>query len=330
MRFTGSFAGKQRDPQQTLLAVAAILLALLSILAAISLLQSPLAPSSAEAVNDQEQQTAIAQWQALWADIAERGETALQPEQTNPSLRSAGDTVFMRYRNLWRNIDPATRRKFQMAALANDPQQKLAALEPLTTVDTPSIRARALLEIARVHLRQRRLNLAITTAQEALAIPGLEAKVSADAYFILGYAALEMQETDRAEAALAQAVDRDPGFWDARQTQLRVLAQQINQPRQSVAACLNRSRLMIQNLGALPTLAQDRTQLRDIADHFAAQPTVANPAFLLLSGLGYLWVGDQDRAQVALSAASKMHGKLPRSCEALIAAQAEALLQRHF
>ena len=163
-----------------------------------------------------------------------------------------------------------------------------------------------------------------------LAIPELTVQLTADAYFILGYAALEANDLDRAEAALAQAVDRDPGFWDARQAQLLVLNRQLNQPRQSVAACLNRSRLMIENLGALPTLAQDRTQFRDIADRFAAQAAVTNPAFRLLSGLGYLWVGDHDRARKALAEARKAQGQLPRQCETLIAAQAEALLQRHF
>jgi tetratricopeptide (TPR) repeat protein len=325
MRFTGSL-----NPQQTVQAVAAILLTLLGGLTLISLLRSPVANSSAEIADGQAQAQALAQWQALWTDIAEHGEAALQPEQTDVSLRAAGDTVFMRYRNRWKNVDPAARRTFQMAALANDPQQKLALLEPLTTVDAPMIRARALLEVARVHLRRRALDLATMTAQQVLAIPGLTAQVTADAYFILGYAALEAHDLDRAEAALAQAVERDPGFWDARQTQLLVLNRQLNQPRQSVAACLNRSRLMIQNLGALPALAQDRTQFRDIADRFAAQAAIANPAFRLLSGLGYLWVGDHDRAQKALAEARKPQGQLPRQCETLIAAQAAALLQRHF
>ena len=330
MPFTGSFAGWRRDPRQALLATAALLLALLLVLTVVSLAKSPVMDSLMEGTAGEEQQNALDQWQALWTDIAERGEAALQPEQTDRSLRSAGDTAFMRYRNLWNAVDDASRRAFQIAALANDPQQKLALLQPLATASDASIQARALLEMARVHLRLRSLNQAVTMAQAALAIPGLADKVIADAYFILGYAALEKPELDRAEAALAEAVDRDPGFWDAHQTQLLVLARQMDQPRQSTAVCLNRSRLMIRNLGALPALAQDRTQLRDIADRFAAHSDAANAAFYLLSGLGYLWAGDRDRAQTALIEARKMHGVLPHQCEALIATQAEALLNKHF
>jgi hypothetical protein len=88
---------------------------------------------------------------------------------------------------------------------------------------------------------------------------------------------------------------------------------------------------MIENLGALPALAQDRKQLRDIADRFAiATEGAANPAFFLLSRLGYQWAGDRERAQAALSKARQSSGRLPRQCAALIADRATALLQQDF
>lgn len=272
-----------------------------------------------------EQENAVAQWQALWAAIEQRGEAALQPENLDPALRSAGDTIFMRYRNLWRDVDATTQHTFQMAALANTPADKLRLLQPLATASVAQVRLRALLEIARVHLRLRALTEARAVAQQALTIPDLAPKMVADFYFILGCVALEAHDFDAAEMALAQAVARDPGFWDARQTQLLVLSHQLSQPRPRVAACLNRTRLMIENLGALPTLAQDRTQFRDIADRFADQPASVNPAFSLLSGLGYLWAGDRDKARAAWREVRRGSGKLPRQCEALIVAKAEEL-----
>lgn len=327
MPSTGDVLSRPGDGLRTLCATIALLLTAPLVLTLACLALSP-HPNSADASADgtsREQETALAQWQALWADIARRGDAALQPDHPDPSLRSAGDTIFMRYRNLWNGVDEATQHTFQIAALANAPADKLRLLQALTTAGVAQVRLRALLETARVHLRLRALDEARAVAQQALAIPGLEPKMAADAYFVLGYAALEARDFDAAEAALAQAVARDPGFWDARQAQLLVLSRQLSQPQPHAAACLNRTRLMIENLGALPALAQDRTQFRDIADRFAAQSAPVNPAFSLLSGLGYLWAGDRDKAHAALNEAGLVRGKLPRQCEALIIAKVEEL-----
>ena len=322
----------ERDPERLLFAVAALLLALLLIPSLWGLVagSARLERGGDHGEAGLEQATALAHWEALWSELETRGEAALQPERTDPSLRSAGDTAFMRYRNQWREVADPARQAFQMAALSNDPQQKIALLQPFTVHADTRTRFRALLEIARVHLRLRALDAARTAAREALAIPDLPPPIRADAYFVLGYAALEAQELDGAEAALAQAVAGDPGFWDARQMQLLVLGRQIGQPRQSVAACLNRTRLMIENLGALPALAQDRTQFRDIADRFAVQEAPANPAFALLSGLGYRWAGDRERADAALASANAKRGLLPSACEARVIAKAEEWLAERF
>lgn len=335
MPFIGNAIPDRSDPtsydaRRTLFAAVAGLLAAVLALTLVGLAHPPDPDSASAEGATGEQETALAQWEALWADIDRRGEAALQPERSDSSLRSAGDTVFMRYRNLWRDVDETTRRAFQMAALTNDPDAKIARLQPLATAGPAPIRSRALAEIARIRLRQWALDDARANARQALAIPGLEPRFMADAYFILGYAALEARDLDGAETALAEAVARDPGFWDARQTQLLVLSRQLGQPRQATAACINRTRLMIENLSALPTLAQDRTQFRDIADRFAAQSARANPAFSLLSGLGYLWAGDRDKARAALAETGKARGALPRRCEALLVAKAEELLARGF
>lgn len=319
-----------RDPECTLFAIAAFLLAALLVPSLWGMAGSTLQEYGGDPGAGREQKTALAQWEALWSELETRGETALQPELTDPSLRSAGDTAFMRYRNLWREVADPARQAFQMAALSNDPQQKISLLQPLTVHADPRIRFRALLEIARVHLRFRALDAARTAAREALVIPDLPAPILADAYFVLGVAALEAQDFDGAEAALGRAVVGDPGFWDARQMQLLVLGHQIGQPRQSAATCLNRTRLMIENLGALPALAQDRTQFRDIADRFAVQDAAANPALVLLSGLGYRWAGDRERARAALAGIDSTRGLLPPACAARVIAKAEEWLAERF
>ena len=319
-----------RDPECTLFAITALLLAALLIPSLWGMSRSTFQEHGGDSGTGHEQEAALARWEALWSELETRGEAALQPERTDPSLRSAGDTAFMRYRNLWREVAEPARQAFQMAALSNDSQRKIALLQPLTTHADARTRFRALLEIARVHLRLRALDAARSAADQALTVPDLPASIHADAYFVLGYAALEAQDLDGAEAALAQAVAGDPGFWDARQMQLLVLGRQIGRSQQSAAACLNRTRLMIENLGALPALAQDRTQFRDIADRFAVQDAPANPAFALLSGLGYRWAGDRERADAALAGAHTARGLLPPACEARVIAKAEEWLAERF
>ncbi|WP_338114123.1 hypothetical protein [Thiorhodococcus mannitoliphagus] len=271
-------------------------------------------------------QRALAQWEALWSDLAACGEAALRPELGDTSLRAAGDTVFMRYRNLWGQVDEDARHGLQMAALSSDPQRKLDLLRPLVSTADPLTGFRALLEMARVQLRLGALEPAREAAQRALAVPKVPPRIQADAHFILGVIAWEKQSLDTAETALGRAVAADPGFWDARQLRLLVLARQIGRPRQGVAACLDRTRQMILDLGALPVLAQDRTQFRDIADRFAAQGDLTNPAFALLAGLGYRWAGDTERARITLAGALTTGGRLPAECEQQIIEKADAWL----
>ncbi len=306
-----------RDPRRSLFAVTAVLLAAL-LPVCLRGLTARLSDTRSGEVGEDREATALAQWQALWSDLAERGEAALQPESLETSLRAAGDTAFMRYRNLWGRVDESARRAFQMAALSGDPQRKLALLQPFGTAADARTRFRALLEIARVQLRLRALDPAREAARGALAVVGVPERIQADAHFVLGYIAWESGSLDQAESALTRAVAADPGFWDARQLRLLVLGRQLGQPRQSAADCLDRTRSMILDLGAMPALAQDRTQFRDIADRFAVQGVPANPAFALLSGLGYRWSGDLERARAALASAEIPRGQLPPACEALI------------
>ena len=236
----------------------------------------------------------------------------------------------MRYRNLWSAVDKNDRFRFQLIAMANNPQHKLELLAPLIDAENALIRYRARLETARVQLRARDLDAARAAAQAALATPLDDPRFYADAHFALGFVALEQRDWDKAEQSFNQAIARDPGFWDARQLRLLTLSRLLGGAVQSTAVCLHRTRTLIEDLGAMPALAQSRLQFRDIADRFGALAGARNPAFELTAGLGYFWAGDRDKAHRALTQAHQSQGELPARCAELIAAKARDLLERNF
>lgn len=317
--------------RRMLAALGALLLLALLMPRLVSLTMGTAAVSEGrEPAREAELQPALAHWQALWSRLATEGVTALEPDIADPSLRAAGDTAFMRYRNLWDQVPATARRDFQLAALANDPEHKQRLLKPWRDAEIPLIRFRAWLEQARIALRQQDPGAAAAAARTALEIPALPAPVRADAAFILGYLALQAGALDQAEAQLARAIRDDPGFWDARQLHLRVLGALLAQSDSRPARCLNHTRALIEQLGALPALAQDRTQFRDIADQFARQTHGAHPALALMTGLGYLWAGETERARGQLTLAAQGHepGPGPPMCRQRIAEQARAWLRR--
>ncbi|NCA72703.1 MAG: tetratricopeptide repeat protein, partial [Sphingobacteriia bacterium] len=268
---------------------------------------------------------AIGAWEALWADVEARGVDALSPEMTDPSRRAAGDTAFMRYRNLWGPIDAPARMAFQLAALSGEPARKRALIEPLTQAEAPLIRFRAHLELARLARRGGDFASARSSVHAALAEPEVPTRVRADAWFILGESALEQDRLKEAESALTTAIAADPGFWDARRLRLEVLSQLLARPRQSVAQCLDHTRRMIEDLGALPTLAEDQTQFRDLADRFAREDAPHQVALVLIAGLGYRWSGAHQRSRLVFQSAKHWRGRLPDGCERLILERIEVL-----
>jgi tetratricopeptide (TPR) repeat protein len=274
-----------------------------------------------------EARQAIESWETLWSNLAERGVAALSPETSDPSRRAAGDTVFMRYRNLWGQIDDEARLSFQLAALSGDPARKRALIEPLTLAEEPLIRFRAYLELARLQRRRQDFESARAAVRTALGVPDLSKRVRSDAWFILADIAWEQDRLDEAETALTTTIEDDPGFWDARRLRLEVLARRLGEPRQRGAVCLDRTRRMIEDLGALPALAEDQTQLRDLADRFARQGAPTHVALALIAGLGYRWSGDGERARITLESAEELRGRLPAGCERLILERVAGLLE---
>lgn len=312
---TGSPArpGSRQVPR---LAALALALVLGSVLWGLARAPTPPAAGSPDAVAAT--RDAIGAWEALWADVEARGVDALSPEKTDPSRRAAGDTAFMRYRNLWGPIDTPTRLAFQLAAISGEPARKRMLIEPLTQTETPLIRFRAHLELARLARRGGDFAKALASVHAALAEPDVPTRIRADAWFILGESALEQGRLQEAESALTTAIAADPGFWDARRLRLEVLAHLLARPRQSDAQCLDHTRRMIEDLGALPTLAEDQTQFRDLADRFAREDTPRQVAFVLIAGLGYHWSGAHEISQNVLKSAEHWRGRLPAGCERLI------------
>ncbi|QIK37069.1 tetratricopeptide repeat protein [Caldichromatium japonicum] len=269
---------------------------------------------------------AIATWEALWSEIEAHGSRALRPAQSEPGQRPAGDTVFMRYRNLWGAIDPQVRIAFQLAAASSDPERKLALIAPFAQHAEPLIRLRAYLEQARIARRQGDLAGAERAAQATLAVAGVPERLKADAWLILADCAWQRGQGDTSESALDRAIAADPGFWDARRLRLELLARRLEGETQHSAACLERTRRLIEDLGALPTLAEDQTQFRDLADRLARTGPPKTLALVLAVGLGYRWAGDNTRAQATLALGEQVSGRLPARCEALIRSRIDRLL----
>lgn len=275
-----------------------------------------------------EAELATERWNDMWQEISAQGAQALAPEVTAIAARPAGDTLFMRYPNQWGEVDAVTRLSFQLAALANDPKQKIKYLARLERVPAPRVRHRAYLEHARVALRSRHFDAAMMAARSALKIAEVPGKWQADPNFVLAHSAWETGELELAEHAVNAAVAADPGFWDARDLRARLNLRLLSKRGQPTAACIDRARRLIEDLGALPQLAEDRGQFGGIARRIIVVPGRANAARYLAAGMGYLWQGDSLRAREELRRAAHSSGALPRGCEALINAQASAWLPK--
>ncbi|MEZ5583644.1 MAG: tetratricopeptide repeat protein [Candidatus Competibacteraceae bacterium] len=330
MRFTGDQRGNNPGvppPDKLFMVVTGLLIALVWL--TLWSITHPRSHQSDCALDEECQsvQEAIARWEQLWQQIAtdeNNAETA--SSVPDKSLRAAGDTVFMRYRHLWVDVDRQTRHAFRLSALSNQLPQKIELLQPLLQAHDAQIRFRAWLEIARLQLRARDLKEAETAAREALGVADIDPKLTVDAHFILAYTALEQRQFDVAEQALEQAVSLDSGFWDARQVQMWLLTRQLDNPRQTLSDCLDRTRLLIENLRIMPALGQNRVQFRDFADLFRTGAASGNAATHLLAGLGDLWAGDRDKARDQFLKVKQSRGRLPVRCAALIAAKADELL----
>ena len=267
---------------------------------------------------------AVADWRGLWTAVAAEGEAALRPDETALGARAAGDTLGMRYPGLYRELEAGARQRFQLAALANDPARKLDLLAPLRDHADPRVRHRAWLETARVRLREARHEAAATALTAALAEP-VPARWQADTRLMQAVVAGQRGDSLAASEALNAAISLDPGFWDARQLRLRVSSELLAAPLDA-AACLRHSQRLLEDLGALPALAQSHEQFRVLADRLAPRGERGHPAFGLLAGLAYHWVGDGAAARAALTAGFGGAGRLPAACAAELTRSARQLL----
>lgn len=307
---------------------AGILLAILLLLATSGSIGLALKPATPPPIADACAADAMAdeceRWDALWQELEHDGVEALAVTVESPDLRPAGDTCGMRYRNLFRHAATTAHFKMRLAAFSNEPAQKLALLDELTLAEDAVTRFRAGVETARIALRKGEPAAALALIA-ALDVEGVPAACQADAHFVAASAAIQLDDLAAAEAALERAVDADAGFWNARRVQTEVLSRLLVQRRQDPAACLARTRRIIENLGALTSLANDLRQLRDLASNADRQWSRTNPALMLMATLGYRWAGDPERAEVARAAIVTNTGRLPQACEALIIQRAQAM-----
>lgn len=268
---------------------------------------------------------AVADWRTLWTAVDENGEAALEPDIQSEGLRAAGDTLWMRYPGLARDVDPAARHRFQLIALSNDARRKQELLISLKDHHDPRVRQRAWLESARVALRADQPGEAALALERALA-EAVPEGWQADTWLMMAVVALADEDRPTALAALDTAIALDPGFWDARQLRLRVSSEALTTRGLAAADCLNLSQRLLEDLGALPTLAESHEQFRVLADRFATLEGRGHPVFALLAGLAYHWVGDNAAARETLRLEGD-HG-LPPDCAAELLSSGRQLRAR--
>ena len=284
-----------------------------------------------QAAQGKAQQREIAEakqeWQEFWTEI-EAAQT-IEPTQKQAAKQRkidskaipAGDTAFMRYPRLIKKIAPATQRIFVATALSNSPEQRRRLLANLRKESHPVVRYRALIELARTAMRSGDVQEAVQTARTALGIEVMDPRIRADAHFILGAAYLSQGETKAAENELSKAVADDPAFWNAHWMRLMALQYRLDNAaqRMNTPSCLRATMTMLETLRALPDLARDNTQFRDIAAALRNSRSAGGLVKQLLVGLGFYWSGAPRTAFDAFDAVSAKSGRgMPRACRQLI------------
>lgn len=271
---------------------------------------------------------AAERWADFW-DARERGEQpAIEAVGGTPLQRvvAAGDTVWMRYPNLWPREAERAQPAFQQVALAGEIWRMRALLAPLQADPQPTVAYRAHLELARVEWRAGQRAAAEEAVRRALELGEVAEPLRSDAFLLLGMVDLAAGRLNMAETALAQSIQRDAANWNAYWVLLDVLARRLAQGESDPTACLDRTRHLLETLALLPRLALDVTQFRDLADDLERGAARNSPAGRLAIGAAWLWAGDPARARKALNAVELAPAVLPSACDALLRGRARLLL----
>ena len=280
---------------------------------------------AAAAENPAAVEAAVQAWQEMWEEIEARGVDAFDPGLEIAGAQYAGDTCGMRYRRLYRAVDPEARERLVIAAFANDPRWKQRALEPLLASPDEPIRARAAVEMARAALRSGEFGLAEAALEQALGLDIPEA-CAADVLYLRGRIALHRGEMDAALEALTVATTRDPGYWNAWRDQLPLLVHALHERPQSTSECLDHARRLIEVLGLLPQLANDVRQFGKLA-LLVERLGARNAATLLASGLAWQWAGQRAHGHAVLVRAMNAPRQLPVPCELEIRSRLAGVLE---
>jgi len=139
-----------------------------------------------------------------------------------------GDTIFMRYPDLFPAMDDAARRRFVAAEIARSPDVAISLLHPLTSEDQPRlVRYRAILEILLRQLRSGRHlaadHLSLLQRARGLVPEDLTPDPSADLDFVEGVFCLrEGGDPETCIDHLDRALSGDSAFLAARQIRIRI------------------------------------------------------------------------------------------------------------
>lgn len=285
----------------------------------------PAGEAAARGENSAEVRAALEAWKALWDALQAEGVAVLDPQVRTAGARYAGDTCGMRYRRLYSGVASDARERLAIAAFANDPETKRRLLRPLLDRPDARVRARAAVELARVALRLGDPDAAEAALRRSAGLY-LPPACEADRHYLEARIAVRRGDPATALESFSAATSSDPGYWNAWRDRLPVLVRALDEPGQGAAACLRRARNLIEVLGVLPQLADDRRQFARLAlslERLGARSS----ATLLASGVAWSWAGQETLARRALTHALDAPGLLPGACEDAVRARTAIVLE---
>ncbi len=253
----------------------------------------------------------------LVREIAESGMETFDNEDTDLGRRPAADTAPMRQPGLFGDEDQVWRDRLSLVRLATSSSVQLGLLESMEEAPDPRLRYRAKLERATIQLRRgaNRDALALVRAARAEPVPP---PFLADGHFIEGYALEGVGEIRGALFAYREAIAVEPEFWNARQAVVALLGRELAGFAKNDRDCVEATHLLLENVGALGGIAQDRRLYLDLASSILRYAGTGDASRQFVVGMAFRLAGAEQAARRHLLLATSLRGRLPARCERLI------------
>jgi hypothetical protein len=234
--------------------------------------------------------------------LGEKGEEQVERGIIVP----AADTVLMRHLGLSRGVPPDIVQRFQAVALSSDPVFRREQLLALAADGRSLVRYRALLEQVRTELRLSGGRLesdARATLDAALAVEGLDGRLTVDALHLRAVWYRQEGDLDQAHAVLDRVLELDPHFLLAHWDRVAVVTARLDRAAGRRISAASRHRMvadLMRSLEHVVVLARGRNAVED-----------------LISDTGPLRAGTEPNALFAVGYTAMLAGRVARARETL-------------